>query len=106
MKSVRFIETEWHSMAYHKYYNIDEQDVEGYFDSIERFYEVLTHQAPEMFAADEPVGDEPTDEEHDAFIEVICNVGHYDSEDDVYTMSKGGFEITYKDAVLEETDDE
>ena len=105
MKCIRFTETEWHSMAYHKSYAIDESDIEGYFDNIERFYEVLTHQQTEMFADVEPVGDEPTDDEQDAFNEVLSNVGHIDSEDDIYTMRKGGFDITYKDIEMGDNND-
>ena len=102
MKSVSFTETEWHRMAYHKYYTISEEDVEGHFDTIERFFEVLTHQEPEMFGPFDPQGELPTDEENDAFFEVIMSVGHMDSEDDIFTMRKGGFDITYKDAKWDE----
>ena len=70
--------------------------------TVDRFKEILSHQSS-GFNAPEPYGEEPTDEEHDMFMEVVWGADCMDSEEDLWTDRKGGYEIDYE-LIEEETE--
>lgn len=91
---VTFVKTEWHSVASRFTYEIDDDQIEEIFGSVERFKEILSWQEQEPFNRKEPIGEEPTEEEEDAFFELMCD-SDYERDDDWWTERKGGYDITF-----------
>lgn len=90
---MKFIKTEHHRINSIFEYDLPEEDIEKAFGSIQRFKEIVSHMSEQGYG-DEPVGEEPTDEEYDLFYEFLENYG-YDREDDWWTDRKGGYETSY-----------
>lgn len=92
---MKFSKTEWHSVASEFKYDISDEEIINEFGSIQRFKEIISHQAQETFGGIEPKGEAPTDEESDKFWDFVGQLD-YDREDDWYTDRKGGYEVTVK----------
>ena len=92
---VAFTVSEWHQVTSNKMYDVDDEEIIDAFGSIERFVEIMSHQDQQMFDGMDPHGEEPTDEEHDAFWDFI-NDCDYDRDDDWLMDRKGGYEVTIK----------
>jgi hypothetical protein len=91
---VTFVKTEWHSVASRFQYDINDDEIEEIFGSVDRFKEILSWQEQETFSNNEAFGEEPTEEEQDAFWELVNN-SDYDREDDWWTDRKGGYDVTF-----------
>ena len=92
---MKFTVTEWHQVALMKTYEIDEETAIEDFGSVQRLKEIISHQNQQMWGGMDPEGEEPTDEESDAFWEWTWNTD-YESEEDWWTSRKGGYEVTVK----------
>lgn len=90
---MKFTKTEHHQVNSIFTYDIPDDDIIETFGSIERFRELVTHMTSNDW--NEPEGEEPTDEEHDTFMDFICNYD-YEREDDWWTDRKGGYEVSYE----------
>lgn len=90
---MKFTKVEHHQVNSIFTYDIPEEDIIETFGSVERFKEIASH----MNSSDwnEPEGDEPTDEENDAFYDFLCNYD-FDREDDWFTDRKGGYDVSYE----------
>ena len=99
---VRFKVTEWHQVASIKSYDIDDETAIEEFGSAQRLAEVASWQEKQMFDNDEIIGEQPTDEEHDKFWELVGDCD-YDTEEDWWTARKGGYEVTVGD--IEQTNE-
>jgi len=97
---MQFIATEWHQVSLAKTYEVDDDEAIELFGSVERLKQILSHQEQQMFGGMEPMGDEPTEEEQDAFDDWFFELYATDSEEDWWTASTGDYETTFK--VVEE----
>ena len=93
--TVDFKQTEYHQMTIYKTMSVDNSWIEEQGLTVDRFKEILSHQGG-GFGAPEPYGEEPTDEEHDMFMEVVWSAETLDSEEDLWTDRKGGYDIDYE----------
>jgi hypothetical protein len=84
---------EYHQVHSYFTYDIPDEDIIETFGSVERFKEIASHMSSNDWNA--PDGDEPTDEESDAFIDFMCNYD-YDREDDWFSDRKGGYDVAYE----------
>ena len=100
---MQFSKTEWHQVASEFKYDVDDEFIIQDFGSVQRFKEILSHQEQQFGSKIEPIGEEPTDEEMDMFMEVVWGADCCDSEEDLWTDRKGGYDIDYE---LIEEDDE
>ena len=100
--TVDFKQIEYHQMTIYKTMSVDNSWIEEQGLTVNRFKEILSHQGG-GFNAPEPYGDEPTDEESDMFMEVVWGADCVDSEEDLWTDRKGGYEIDYE-LIEEETE--
>ena len=99
--TVDFKQTEYHQMTIYKTMSVDNSWIEEQGLTVDRFKEILSHQGG--LNTPEPYGDEPTDEESDMFMEVVWGADCVDSEEDLWTDRKGGYEIDYE-LIEEETE--
>ena len=72
---------------------IEEDQINGHGLSAQRFSELLTHQSGDLTS--EPMGNEPSEEELQAFESILFEAECIDSEQDWFSDRKGGYEITY-----------
>ena len=100
--TVEFKQNEYHQMTIYKTMSVGNEWIEEQGLTVDRFKEILSHQSS-GFNAPEPYGEEPTDEEHDMFMEVVWGADCMDSEEDLWTDRKGGYEIDYE-LIEEETE--
>lgn len=90
---MKIIKNEEHKLTRSFTYNIPDEAIEETFGSIERFKEIISHNTDGWNV--EIIGEEPTDEEADAFYDFFA-YHDYDVEDDVWTDRKGGYETSYE----------
>jgi hypothetical protein len=90
---MKFTKVEHHQVNSIFTYDIPEEDIIETFGSVERFKEIASHMTSNDW--NDAEGDEPTDEENDAFVEFIENY-NYDREDDWWTDRKGGYDVSYE----------
>jgi hypothetical protein len=90
---MKFTVTEWHQVALEKTYEISEEEAIEEFGSVQRLKEIISQQEQETWGGMDPEGEDVTDEESDKFWEWTWN-SDYESEEDWWTMSKGGYDIT------------
>ena len=100
--TVNFKQNEYHQMTIYKTMSVDSSWIEEQGLTVDRFKEIMSHQS-DGFGASESYGDEPTDEEHDMFMEVVWGADCVDSEEDLWTDRKGGYDIDYE--LIEEGDE-
>lgn len=91
---MRIVKKEHHQVTSIFTYDIPEEDIVTTFDSVERFNEIVSHMN-EGDWADPPVGEPPTDEEYDLFLEFLEDY-NYDRYDDWWTDRKGGYDVTFE----------
>ena len=91
---MKFIKKEHHQVTSIFTYYIPDDEIIETFGSVERFKEILSHFNGSDWA-NQVIGEEPTDEENDLFLEFYENYG-YDREDDWWTDRKGGYDVTYE----------
>lgn len=89
---MKVVKTEHHQVNSEFTYDIPDEDIIDTFGSVERFRELVSHMGSEY---DTTIGDPPTDEEYDLFIDFFENYD-YDRYDDWWTDRKGGYDVTYK----------
>ena len=89
---MKIIKNEEHQLSRTFTYDIPDEDIERVFGSVERLKEIISHNTSGW--DNEPVGEEPTDEEADSFYDFFAD---YDCEieDDLWTDRKGGYEVSY-----------
>lgn len=92
---MRIIKKEYHQVISNFEYDIPDEAIELAFGSLERFKQIVSHFSSSDEWDYEPVGDEPTDEESDAFIDFFADYD-FDREDDWWSDRKGGYETTYE----------
>lgn len=92
---VAFTVSEWHQVTSNRMYDVEDEDVIETFGSVERFVEIMSWQEQQMFGGMDPEGEEPTDEESDAFWDFV-NEHDYERDDDWWMDRKGGYEVTVK----------
>ena len=92
--TVEFKQNEYHQMTIYKTMSVGNEWIEEQGLTVDRFKEIMSHQS-DWFGASESYGDAPTDEEHDMFMEVVWGAECLDSEQDLWTDRKGGYEIDY-----------
>lgn len=90
---MQVIKKEFHQVTSEFTYEIPDDDIIETFGSLERFQEIVSHMAVGWDA--DPQGDQPTDEETDAFIDFFANYD-YDRYDDWVTDRKGGYDVSYE----------
>ena len=100
--TVEFKQNEYHQMTIYKTMSVDASWIEEQGLTVDRFKEILSHKGS-GFNSPEPYGDEPTDEEDDMFMEVVWGADLIDSEEDLWTDRKGGYDIDYE-IIEEETE--
>ena len=93
--TVDFKQNEYHQMTIYKTMSVGNEWIEEQGLTVDRFKEILSHQGS-GFGSGEPFGDEPTDEEVDMFHEVVWGADCVDSEEDLWTDRKGGYDIDYE----------
>ena len=93
---MKFFKTEWHQVSSEFVYDIPDEEIVKDFGSIKRFKEIISHQDKKMFSKLEPQGEKPTGEEFEKFDDFIDEFGYSDRQDDWWTISKGGYEVTFK----------
>jgi len=104
MTDVTFEQIEYHQMTITKTMSVGSEWIEEQGMTVERFKEIMSHQDQAGWGRDvEPMGEEPTDEETDMFHEIIWGADCIDSEEDLWTDRKGGYEIDYR-LIEEETE--
>jgi hypothetical protein len=90
---MQFKKIEYHQVHSHFTYDLPDEDIIETFGSVERLKEIASHMTSNDW--NEPEGDEPTDEETDAFHDFLCNYD-YDRDDDWFTDRKGGYDVGYE----------
>lgn len=90
-----FKKIEYHTVHSHFTYDIPDEDIIEKFGSIERFREIVSHMNETIDWDAQPIGDAPSDEELDAFVEFAENY-NYDRYDDWFSDRKGGYEMSYE----------
>ena len=90
---MQFKKIEYHQVHSHFTYDLPDEDIIETFGSVERFKEIASHMTSNDW--NDPQGDEPSDEENDAFVEFIENYD-YDREDDWWSDRKGGYDISFE----------
>jgi hypothetical protein len=97
MTDITFEQVEYHQMTITKTMSTDAKSIEENGLTVERFKEIMSHQDQAGWGRDvEPMGEEPTDEETDMFHEIIWGADCIDSEEDLWTDRKGGYDIDYE----------
>ena len=72
---------------------IEKDQIIGHGLSAQRFDELLTYQSGDLMS--EPMGEEPSEEELQAFDSVVFEAECIDSEQDWFSDRKGGYDITF-----------
>ncbi len=90
---MKIVKNEEHQLTRTFTYDIPDEEIERVFGSVDRFKEIISHNTSGW--DNEPIGDEPTDEEADAFYDFFADYD-YESEDDIWTDRKGGYETSYE----------
>lgn len=89
---MKIVKTEHHQVNSEFTYDIPDEDIVEKFGSLNRFEEIVSHMASEW---DEKIGEPPTDEESDLFIEFFEDY-NYDRYDDWWTDLQGGYDVTFE----------
>lgn len=92
---MKFEKVEYHRVNSTFSFDIPDDEIVERFGSLERFLEVVSHYKDQDSFDYNPIGEEPTDEESDAFFELESWFGHEDREDDWITERKGGYDVSY-----------
>jgi hypothetical protein len=105
MTDITFEQVEYHQMTITKTMSTDAKSIEENGLTVERFKEIMSHQDQAGWGYNvEPMGEEPTDEEIDMFFEIVHGWSDcIDSEEDLWTDRKGGYDIDYR-LIEEETE--
>lgn len=90
---MKFLKIEHHRMTSTFIYEIPDEDIVEAFGSLQRFEEIVSHLSGDEWT--ESLGEPPTEDEENLFNEFYEEYS-YDREDDVWTESKGGFDVTYE----------
>lgn len=90
---MKFLKKEHHRMTSTFTYDIPDDHIVETFGSLERFEEILSHLSGDEWV--ESFGEAPSEDEENLFFEFYENY-NYDREDDVWTESKGGFDVTFE----------
>lgn len=90
---MKIVKNEEHRVTRSFTYDIPNEDIINTFGSIERFQEIISHTTSGWNI--EVFGEEPTDEEYDMFYEFFADY-NYNTEDDWWTVHKGGYETSYE----------
>lgn len=89
---MKVVKTEIHTVNSEFTYDIPEEDIIDKFGSIERFQEIVSHNGDGW---GETIGEPPTDEESDLFVEFFEDY-HYDRYDDWISDRKGGYDVIFQ----------
>lgn len=89
---MKLVKTEIHTVNSEFTYDIPDEDIIERFGSLERFQEIVSHNGNGW---NEAVGEPPTDEESDLFIDFFEDY-NYDRYDDWITDRKGGYDVTFE----------
>ena len=92
-KTVYFKQVEYHQVHLHRSMAIEKDQIIDHGLSAKRFDELLTYQSSDLTS--EPMGDEPSEEELEAFESILFEAKCIDSEYAWFSDRKGGYEITY-----------
>lgn len=86
---------EYHQVHSYMTYDIPDEDIIEIFGSVDRFKEIVSHNS--IGFRSDPYGEEPTDEEQDAFNDLFFSGDYdYEREDDWWSDRKGGYEVDYQ----------
>lgn len=88
---MKVIKTEHHQVNSEFTYDIPDDHIASKFGSIERFKEIVSHNGDGW---NEPMGEPPTDEESDLFMEFLEEYD-YDRYDDWVSDRKGGYDVSF-----------
>lgn len=88
---MKIVKTEHHQVNSEFTYDIPDEDIIERFGSVERFEEIVSHNGDGW---NESIGEPPTDEENDLFMEFLEDYD-YDRYDDWVSDRKGGYDVTY-----------
>ena len=89
---MKIVKTEIHQVNSEFTYDIPDEDIIAKFGSLERFEEIVSHNGDGW---NETIGEPPTDEESDLFLEFLEDYS-YDRYDDWISDRKGGYEVVFK----------
>lgn len=90
---MKFLKIEHHRMTSTFTYDIPDEDIIKEFGSLLRFEEIVSHLSGDEWT--ESFGEPPTEDEENLFNEFYDEY-NYDREDDVWTETKGGFDVTFE----------
>lgn len=90
---MKIIKNEEHRLTRTFTYDIPDEDIERVFGSVDRFREIISHNTSGWDV--ETIGEEPSDEEADAFYDFFADFD-FEVEDDIWTDRKGGYETSYE----------
>jgi hypothetical protein len=90
---MKIIKNEEHRLTRSFTYDIPDETIEEAFGSIQRFKEIVSHNTNDWNK--EPEGEEPTDQEYDAFYDFFAD-HDCEIEDDIWTDRKGSYETSYE----------
>ena len=90
---MKIIKNEEHQLTRTFTYDIPDEDINRVFGSVDRFKEIISHNTSGWGV--EVIGEEPSDEEADAFYDFFAEYD-YECEDDIWTDRKGGYETSYE----------
>jgi hypothetical protein len=93
--TVEFKQNEYHQMTIYKTMSVGNEWIEEQGLTVDRFKEILLYQGG-GFGSPELYGEEPIDEEMDIFMEIVWGADCIDSEEDLWTDRKGGYDIDYE----------
>jgi hypothetical protein len=88
---MKVVKTEIHTVNSEFTYDIPDDHIANRFGSVERFKEIVSHNGDGW---NEPIGEPPTDEESDLFMEFLEEYD-YDRYDDWVSDRKGGYDVTF-----------
>ena len=89
---MKVVKTEIHTVNSEFTYDIPDEDIIAKFGSVERFKEIVSHNGDGW---SETIGEPPTDEESDLFMEFLENYD-YDRYDDWISDRKGGYNTVFE----------
>lgn len=90
---MKFLKKEHHRMTSTFIYDIPDDHIVEQFGSLQRFEEIVSHLSGDEWS--EAFGEPPSEDEENYFYEFYEEY-NYDREDDVWTESKGGFDVTFE----------
>ena len=88
---MKVIKTEHHQVNSEFTYDIPDDHIANKFGSVERFKEIVSHNGDGW---SEPIGEPPTDDESDLFMEFLEEYD-YDRYDDWVSDRKGGYDVSF-----------